>query len=76
MVRRYVEQHGDMRLEVFDRIGRMGFADLARRIKGLALVLAGAGLALSAGKVEDFFDASSYVWPTFFTVVFFCSLLR
>ena len=58
-------------LEVFDRIGRMGFADLARRLKGLALFFAGLGLALSAGSVGDFFDAGTYVWPALFTLVFF-----
>jgi len=58
-------------LEVFDRVGRIGLADMARRIKGFVLVLAGAGLALSAGKAGEFFDAPSYLWTAFFTVTVF-----
>lgn len=58
-------------LEVFDRIGRIGFADIARRVKGFALVFAGAGLALSMVKAEDFFDAPSYLWPVTFTIAAF-----
>jgi len=58
-------------LEVFDRVGRIGLADMARRIKGFVLVLAGAGLALSAGKAGEFFDAPSCLWTAFFTVTVF-----
>lgn len=58
-------------LEIFDRVAEIGFIDLARRIKGLVLVLVGAGLALSVGKVGGFFPGTHYLWSALFTVAVF-----
>lgn len=58
-------------IEVFDVVGRVGLADLARHVKVLALVLAGIALALLSGKTGDFFALPSYLWSSFFTVAIF-----